>query len=77
MFCLENQKGPSVMLTTSSTKGTRNRIDISSKELSRYCCKRLKKSKPEIEAAIAQVGDNAETVMKELGAKREAAAITT
>lgn len=76
MFCLGNQKGPSVMLTTSSTKGTRNRIDISSKELSRYWCKRLKKSRPEIEAAIAKVGDNAETVMKELGAKREAAAIT-
>jgi hypothetical protein len=29
-----------------------------------------KKSKAEIEAAIAKVGDNAETVMKELGAKR-------
>jgi Protein of unknown function (DUF3606) len=76
MFCRENQKGPSVMLTTSSTKGTRNRIDISSKVLSRYWCKRLKKSRPEIEAAIAKVGDNAETVMKELRAKREAAAIT-
>jgi Protein of unknown function (DUF3606) len=59
-----------VMLTSSSTKSPRNRVDISSKELARYWCKRLKKSKGEIEAAIAKVGDNAETVMKELGAKR-------
>jgi Protein of unknown function (DUF3606) len=58
------------MLTTSPAKRARNRVDISSKELARYWCKRLKKSKPEIEAAIAKVGDNAETVMKELGAKR-------
>jgi hypothetical protein len=64
------------MLTTSSTKRTRNRVDISSKELSRYWCKRLKKSKPEIEAAIAKVGDNAETVMKELGANRLVVAAT-
>jgi Protein of unknown function (DUF3606) len=59
-----------VMLTSSSTKSARNRVDISSKELARHWCKRLKKSKAEIEAAIAKVGDNAETVMKELGAKR-------
>jgi hypothetical protein len=59
-----------VMLTSSSTKSPRNRVDISSKELARYWCKCLKKSKAEIEAAIAKVGDNAETVMKELGAKR-------
>jgi Protein of unknown function (DUF3606) len=61
------------MLTTSPAKRARNRVDISSKELARYWCKRLKKSKPEIEAAIAKVGDNAETVMKELGAKRDVA----
>jgi len=35
----------------------------------RYWRKRLKKSKTEIEAAIAKVGNNAETVIKELGAK--------
>ena len=61
------------MLTTSPAKRARNRVDISSKELARYWCRRLKKSKPEIEAAIAKVGDNAETVMKELGAKRDVA----
>jgi hypothetical protein len=37
-----------------------------SKELARHWCKHFKKSKAEIEAAIAKVGNNAETVMKEL-----------
>src|SRR5262245_42054643 len=60
------QKGPTAMLTTSPAKRGRNLVDISSKVLARYWCKRLKKSKPEIEAAIAKVGNNAETVMKEL-----------
>ena len=55
------------MLMTSSAKRTRNCIDISSKEMARYWCKRLKKKKPEIEAAIAKEGNNAETVIKELG----------
>ena len=61
------------MVTTSPAKKVRNRVDISSKELARYWCKHLKKTKPEIEAAIAKVGDNAETVMKELSAKRDVA----
>ena len=57
------------MLTTSSAKKLRNSVDISSKGMARHCSKRLKKSKPEIEAAIAKVGNNAETVIKELEAK--------
>jgi len=65
-----DHKGPSVMVTISSSKRARNRVDISSKELARHWCKRLKKTKPEIEAAIAKVGDNAETVIKELGAEQ-------
>ena len=56
------------MLRTSAAKKDRNRVDISSKDLAQHWCKRLKKSRAEIEAAIAKVGDNAETVMKELGA---------
>jgi hypothetical protein len=56
-----------VMLTTSVARKERNRVDLSSKDLARHWCKRLKKSRAEIEAAIAKVGDNAETVMKELG----------
>jgi hypothetical protein len=58
--------GSPVMLTTSSVKRARNCVDISSKELARHWCKHFKKTKPEIEAAIAKVGTNAETVMKEL-----------
>jgi len=53
-------------LTSSPLKVDRNRVDISTPELARYWRKRLKKSKEEIEAAIAKVGSNAETVMKEL-----------
>jgi hypothetical protein len=57
------------MLTTSAARKERNRVDLSSKDLARHWCKRFKKSRAEIEAAIAKVGDNAETVMKELGSQ--------
>ena len=40
------------MLTASTTKAARNRIDISSKELARHWCKRLRKPRHEIEAAV-------------------------
>jgi len=60
------------MQTSGVTKGTRNNVDISSKEMARFWCKRFKKSKLEIESAIAKVGDNAETVAKELATKRQA-----
>jgi hypothetical protein len=66
--CLSgDSKGLPVMPTTSPAKSARNLVYISSKEMVRYW--RLKKSKTEIEAAIAKVGNNAETVIKELGAK--------
>ena len=55
-------------LTSSSTKLDRNRVDVSTPVLARYCRKRLRKSQQEIEAAIAKVDGNAETVMKELRA---------
>lgn len=55
------------MLMTSAARKERNRVDLSSKDLARHWCKRLKKSRAEVEAAITKVGDNAETVMKELG----------
>lgn len=55
------------MLTTSASRKERNRVELSSKDLARHWCKRFGKSRGEIEAAIAKVGDNAETVMKELG----------
>ena len=53
-------------LTPSSVKLDRNRVDVSTPVLARYWRKRLRKSQQEIEAAIAKVGGNAETVMKEL-----------
>ena len=55
-------------LTSASTKLDRNRVDVSTPVLARYWRKRLRKSQQEIEAAIAKVGGNAETVMKELRA---------
>jgi Protein of unknown function (DUF3606) len=57
-------------LTPSSTKLDRNRIDVSTPVLARYWRKRLRKSPQEIEAAIAKVGGNVETVMKELQVNR-------
>jgi hypothetical protein len=47
-------------------KPERSRIDLSNSGIARLWVKKLGKSKEEIETAIAKVGDNAETVMKEL-----------
>ena len=55
------------MLETSPEKPVRNRIDLSTEELARHWCKHLGVSQEELESAMAKVGDNAETVMKELG----------
>ena len=44
----------------------RNRVDLSTKDLARHWCRRLDASRDRIEAVIAKVGDNAETVLKEL-----------
>lgn len=41
-------------------------MDVSTPALARYWRKRFGKSKDEIEAAIAKVGGNAETLIKEL-----------
>ena len=49
-----------------NTKLDRNLVDVSTPVLARYWRKRLRKSPQEIQAAIAKVGGNAETVMKEL-----------
>jgi hypothetical protein len=64
--CVRN----SFMLKTSPPpKLDRNRVDLSTKGLTRQWCKYFGKSTDEIEAAIAKVGDNAETVQKELQSK--------
>lgn len=57
-------------MVTSPVKSARNRVDLSSEDMARHWCRRLKKSRLEIEAAIAKVGDNAQTVIKELEAKQ-------
>ena len=53
-------------LTHSSSKVGQNRVDVSTPALARFWRKRFGKSKEEVEAAVAKVGGNAETVMKEL-----------
>jgi hypothetical protein len=58
------------MLTSSRPKAPRNRIDLSTRDLARRWRKRLDKSTEEIEAAVAKVGDNAASVIKELQTKR-------
>jgi Protein of unknown function (DUF3606) len=55
------------MITSSRPKPSRNRVDMSTTDSARQWCKRLNKSAEEIEAAVAKVGNNAETVIKELG----------
>lgn len=57
------------MLKTSLSKPPRNRVDLSNKDLARHWCKYFGKSKDDIEAAVAKVGNNAETVLKELQTK--------
>jgi Protein of unknown function (DUF3606) len=59
-----------MMVIAPAAKPARNRIDISSEDMARHWCKRLRKSRLEIEAAIAKVGDNAQTVIKELNANQ-------
>ena len=57
------------MISSSRPKPARNRVDISTVNSARLWRKRLNKSTEEIEAAVAKVGNNAETVIKELEAK--------
>jgi ribosome biogenesis GTPase A len=59
------------MLISSATKGARNRVDLSSKELTRQWRKHFGTSKEKIEAAIAKVGDNPESVQKQLRAETD------
>jgi hypothetical protein len=58
------------MVISTSTKLTQRRVNVSDKTLARHWRKRFKKSKADIEAAVAKVGDNPETVMKQLALGR-------
>ena len=55
------------MLKKSSEKPVRNHIDLSTRELTRHWCKHFGVSQEDLEYAMAKVGDNVETVRKELG----------
>ena len=56
-------------MITSKPKPSRNCVDISTKVSVRQWRKRLGKSAEEVEAAVAKVGNNAETIIKELEVK--------
>jgi len=55
------------MTLVSRTKPDRHRIDLSNDSLARHWAKKLGHTRDEIAAAIEKVGDNCETVRKELG----------
>lgn len=55
------------MVEISPLKPDRHRIDMSNEIIARRWAKRLGKSQMEIGAAVEKVGDNLETVCKELG----------
>jgi hypothetical protein len=55
-------------------KPDRNRIDLSNDSLARQWAKKLGRSRDEIAAAIAKVGDNCESVRKELGVQPDVCA---
>lgn len=48
-------------------KPDRARIDLSDEEVVRHWAKKLGKTKEEIVAAVEKVGNNAETIKRELG----------
>ena len=54
-------------LVTSTVKPDRNKIDLSDDSIARQWTKELGRSRGDIAAAIAKVGDNCETVKRELG----------
>lgn len=54
-------------IKTHQVKLDRNRIDLSDSDVARRWSKHFGKSVEEITAAIAKVGENAQSVQKELG----------
>jgi Protein of unknown function (DUF3606) len=57
-------------MISSRPKPSRNCVDISNKVSMRQWRKRLGKTAKEVEAAVAKVGNNAESVIKQLEAKQ-------
>jgi hypothetical protein len=58
------------MRILSRNKAAGNRVDISNDELARHWRKYFGTSRDKIEAAVAKVGNNPETVQKELRAQK-------
>ncbi len=56
----------------SVVKPNRGRIDVSDKQMVKRWAKRLGKTQKELLAAVDKVGNNAETVVKELRTERNA-----
>ena len=52
------------------SKRDRSHVDLSINGVAKHWAKKLGRPKKEIAAAISKVGNNADTVMKELGLKR-------
>ena len=52
------------MVTSSRPKPPRSRVVITTRDLARRMRKRINKATEEIEAAVAKVGNNAETAIK-------------
>jgi ribosome biogenesis GTPase A len=48
-------------------RANRNKIDLSDSHVAKHWIKKFGKSKKEIEAALRKVGDNPQTLKKELG----------
>jgi len=61
-------------LPTSKPKPDRSRIDLTDDAIARQWVKKLGRSRDEIAAAIEKVGDNCETVRKELGVQPDVCA---
>jgi hypothetical protein len=59
-------------LASPPSRPDRNKIDLSDDSVARHWAKKLGKSRDEIAAAIEKVGDNCESVRKELGCAPEA-----
>ena len=53
-------------MAIATAKLNRNRVDLSAPDLARHWRKFFRKTEEEIADAIAKVGDNVETVKKEL-----------
>lgn len=62
-------KAANMSLDARPPQPDRNKIDLSDDVVARHWSKKLGRTREEIAAAVAKVGDNCESVKKELGCK--------